>query len=83
MPSAGPDPLPRRRSHDELLAHVYAEGARRRRRRRRGRVGALAAVVAMAAAGGAVASRLPGQAPPQNVAARGAAAPAGPGPSTT
>lgn len=79
MPSTGPEQLPRRRSNRELLDHIYAEGERHRRRRRRLQgAGALTGIVALAT-GAAVAVRLPGESPPQSVAARGVAAPASPG----
>lgn len=79
MPSTGPEQLPRRRSNRELLDQIYAEGERHLRRRRRLQgAGALSGILALAA-GAAVAVRLPGESPPQSVAARGVAAPASPG----
>ena len=80
MPSIEPEELPRRRGRQELLDHIYSEGERRRRRRRAGRVG-LSAVAALAV-GAAVMAGLPAGTP-QQVATRGATAPAAPGSPTS
>lgn len=83
VPSTERERLPRRRSDAELLEQIYARGGRYRRRRRRlaGAAGMVTAILAIVVAG-TIVTRLPGGGAPQDVAARGVAAPASPGSST-
>ncbi len=83
MRSTEPEELPRRHSNEELLDQIYAHGGRYRRRRRRMVGTSLVTGVLALVAGVGVMARLPGPGAPQDVAARGVAAPAIPGSSTT